>query len=79
MTAAYNPRSGETPEATAIAIDSGSATIATVNAAMIPCENGQIVSLGQNRCEFWTIEMCGSGAVGHCGQTDLDSSIIAED
>ncbi len=35
MTAAYNPRSGETPEATAMAIDSGSATIATVNAASI--------------------------------------------
>src|SRR4029079_228283 len=33
MTAAYNPRSGETPEATAIAIDSGRATIATVSAA----------------------------------------------
>ena len=35
MTAAYNPRSGETPEATAIAIDSGRATIATVSAANI--------------------------------------------
>jgi len=33
MTAAYKPRSGETPEATAIAIDNGKATIATVNAA----------------------------------------------
>jgi hypothetical protein len=35
MTAAYNPRSGETPEATAIAMDSGRATIATVSAANI--------------------------------------------
>jgi hypothetical protein len=34
-TAAYNPRSGETPEARAIAIDSGWATIATVSAANI--------------------------------------------
>jgi hypothetical protein len=33
MTAAYNPRSGDTPEATAIAIESGRATIATVRAA----------------------------------------------
>jgi hypothetical protein len=35
MTAAYNPRSGDTPEATAIAIDSRTATIATVSAAII--------------------------------------------
>ena len=35
MTAVYNPRSGDTPEATAIAIDSGSATIATVSPASV--------------------------------------------
>lgn len=33
MIVVISPRSGETPEATAIAIDSGSATTATVRAA----------------------------------------------
>ena len=37
--AVYSPRSGETPEAIAMAIDSGSATIATVSPAMASARN----------------------------------------
>ena len=71
VTAAYNPSWGETPEATAIAIDSGTATIATVSAAIMS-RGAKIVSLRQYRGEFRTIEMGRSRAITHRGETDLD-------
>ena len=60
--------SGETPEATAIAMDSGRATIATVSPASISRRKvAKIVSLGQHGSEFRTIGMGRSGTVRHCG------------
>ncbi len=41
MIAAYSPRSGATPDAMAIAIESGSATMATVSAAIASAESSR--------------------------------------